>query len=89
MIFTTSFFWNSYPDEKYSGTPLPTSQNGSNIQDDEVTSVHRKMHSEHFKQSAKDVNQNATLYSPNSLVKAMYGLFNYIRNRAWFARSLS
>ena len=41
MIFTTSFFRNSYPDEKYSGTSLPTTQNGSNIQDDEVTSVHR------------------------------------------------
>ena len=40
MIFTTSFIRNPYPDEKYSGTSLPTSQNGSNIQDDEVTSVH-------------------------------------------------
>ena len=40
MIFTTSFFRNPYPDEKYSETSLPTSQNGSNIQDDEVTSVH-------------------------------------------------
>ena len=41
MIFTTSFFRNPYPDEKYSETSLPTSQNGSNIQDDEDTSVHR------------------------------------------------
>ena len=41
MIFTTSFFRNPYPDEKYLETSLPTSQNGSNIQDDEVTSVHR------------------------------------------------
>ena len=40
MIITTSFFRNPYPDEKYSGTSLPTSQNRSNIQDDEVTSVH-------------------------------------------------
>ena len=40
MIFTTSFFRNPYPDEN-SETSLPTSQNGSNIQDDEVTSVHR------------------------------------------------
>ena len=39
MIFTALFLPN--PDEKYSGTSLPTSQNGSNIQDDEVTSVHR------------------------------------------------
>ena len=41
IIFTTSFFRNPYPDEKYSGTSLQSSQNGSNIQDDEVTSVHR------------------------------------------------
>ena len=41
MIFTASFFRNPYPDKKYSGTTLPTSQNGSNIQDDEDTSVHR------------------------------------------------
>ena len=41
MIFTTSFFWNPYPDEKYSETFQPTSQNGSNIQNDEVTFVHR------------------------------------------------
>ena len=41
MIFKTSFFRNPYPDEKYSETSLQTSQNGSNIQDDEVTSVHR------------------------------------------------
>ena len=43
MIFTTTFFRNPYPDEKkiYSETSLPASQNGSNIQDDEVTSVHR------------------------------------------------
>ena len=41
MIFTTSFFRNPYPDEKYSETSLPTSQNSSNIQDDDVTSVHR------------------------------------------------
>ena len=41
MIFTTSFFLNPYSDEKYSGASLQTSQNGSNIQDDEVTSMHR------------------------------------------------
>ena len=41
MIFTTSFFRNPYPDEKYSETSLPTSQNSSNIQDDDVTFVHR------------------------------------------------
>ena len=40
MIFTTSFFRNPYPDKKYSETSLPTSQNSSNIQDDNVTSVH-------------------------------------------------
>ena len=34
-------FWNPYPDEKYSGASLQTSQNGSQIQDDEVTSIHR------------------------------------------------
>ena len=33
MIFTTSFFRNPYPDEKYSGASLQTFQNGSNIQD--------------------------------------------------------
>ena len=52
------------------------------------------MHSEHFKQKhnynkSKDVNQNVTLYRHNSLVKAMYGLFKYIGNRAWFACALS
>ena len=41
MIFTTSFFRNPYPAEKYSGAALQSSQNGSNIQDDEVTSMHR------------------------------------------------
>ena len=41
MIFTTSFFRNPYPDENYSETSLPISQNSSNIQDDEVTSVHK------------------------------------------------
>ena len=41
MIFIKSFFLNPYPDEKYLGTSLSTPQNGSNIQDDEVTSVHR------------------------------------------------
>ena len=41
MIFTTYFFQNPYPDEKYSETSLSTSQNGSNIQDDEDISVHR------------------------------------------------
>ena len=39
--FNYFIFRNPYPDEKYSETSLPTSKNGSNIQDDEVTSVHR------------------------------------------------
>ena len=43
MIFTTSFFRNPYPDEKYSGTSLPTSQKGSNIQDDEATDLLEKL----------------------------------------------
>ena len=45
-----------------------------------------------FKQSAnklKYVSQNATLYRPNSLTKAMDGLFKCIGNRTWFARGLS
>ena len=75
MIFTTSIFRNSYPDEKYSETSLPTSQNSSNIQDDDVTSVHRctlSILSKAQIQQVKDVNQNVTLYRHNSLVKAMY-----------------
>ena len=74
MIFTSSFFRNPYPDEKYSGTSLPTSQNGSKIQDDDVTSVHRCTLSILSKAQiqVKDVNQNVTLYRHNSLVKAMY-----------------
>ena len=30
----------------------------------------------------EDVNQNVTMYRHNSVVKAMYGLFEYIGNRA-------
>ena len=85
MIFTTSFFRNPYPDEKYSETSLPTSQNSSNIQDDEDTSVHRCTLSILSKAQIKqveDVNQNVTMYRHNSVVKAMYGLFEYIGNRA-------
>ena len=40
---------------------------------------------EHFKQSAnkvQDVSQKVTLNRPNSITKAMDGLFKYIRNRA-------
>ena len=33
--------------------------------------------------------QNFTLHRPNSITKAMDGLFKYNRNRAWFARALS
>ena len=47
------------------------------------------MHSEHFKQKSKDVNQNVTLYRHHSLIKTMNGLFKYIGNRARFARALS
>ena len=37
----------------------------------------------------KHVSQKVTLYRPDSLTKAMDGLFKYIGNRAWFARALS
>ena len=33
--------------------------------------------------------KKTTLHRPNSLTKAMGGLFKYIGNRAWFARALS
>ena len=33
--------------------------------------------------------KKTTLRRPNSLTKAMDGLFKYIGNRAWFARALS
>ena len=39
--FYHGIFRNPYPDEKYSETSLPASQNSSNIQNDDVTSVHR------------------------------------------------
>ena len=32
--------------------------------------------------------QKVALHRPNSITKAMYGLFKYNRNRAWFARAL-
>ena len=54
---------------------MPNSQNSSNIQADDVTSVHRRTLSILSKaqiQQVKDVNQNVTLYRHNSLVKAMY-----------------
>ena len=37
----------------------------------------------------KHVSQKTTLRRPNSLIKAMDGLFKYIGNRAWFTRALS
>ena len=47
---------------------------------------------EHFKQSAnkvKHVSQKVALHRPDSLTKAMDGLFIYIGNSAWFARALN
>ena len=37
----------------------------------------------------KYVSQKTTLCRPNSLTKAMDGLFKFIGNRAWFTRALS
>ena len=37
----------------------------------------------------QDVSQNVTLQRPNSIIKAMDGLFKYNRNCAGFARALS
>ena len=37
----------------------------------------------------KYVSQKTALRYPNSLTKAMDGLFKYIGNRSWFARALS
>ena len=37
----------------------------------------------------KHVSQKVALHCPDSLTKAMDGLFKYIGNRAWFARELS
>ena len=39
--------------------------------------------------SDKYVSQKTTLCRPNSLTKAMDGLFKYIGNGAWFTRALS
>ena len=43
-------------------------------------------HFEHFKQAqisqAQDVSQKVTLHCPNSITKAMDGLFKYYRNHA-------
>ena len=44
---------------------------------------------ENFNQSSNKVSQKTALRRPNSLTKAMDGLFKYIGNRAWFARALS
>ena len=37
----------------------------------------------------QDVSQKVTLHRPNSITKAMDGLFKYNGNRASFARALS
>ena len=63
--------------------------NGSNIQDAAV-----KLHSLYILSKVQinqvnDVSQKVTLHHPNSLIKAMYFLFNYNGNRAWFAHALS
>ena len=42
-----------------------------------------------IKAQDKYVNQKTTLRRPNSLTKAMDGLFKYIGNHARFARALS
>ena len=48
---------------------------------------------EHFKQSANKLSQTCQSKSciapPDSLTKAMDGLFKYSGNPAWFARALS
>ena len=41
------------------------------------------------KPQVQDVSQKVTLHHPNSITKAMVGLFKYNRNRALFARALS
>ena len=48
------------------------------------------MHSWRFLIKAQiNVSQKAALRRPNSLTKAMDGLFKYIGNHAWFPRALS
>ena len=70
----------------------PISPNGSIIQDAPVKPAHRCTLRDFLSKALinkyKYVSQKATLHRPNSLTKALDGLFKYVGNRVWFARAL-
>ena len=89
ITFLLLILSNCVRDESCRETLAQVSPNGSIIQDAAVN-----VHSLRFLIKAqinedKYVSQKTALRCPNSLTKAMDGLFKYIRNRAWFDGALS
>ena len=93
LIFRNNFLERhiskNLSDENYSGTSPPTSSLLQTVPTSKILQVPLCLDVlfEHFKQSANkpspfDVSQKNTLHCPNSITKAMDGLFKHEGNRA-------
>ena len=90
LFFRNSFFLhhlsNNFSDDKYSGTPLPTSPNSKTIQDVAITQLCLDALFGHFKQSANKPSlrcqSKSYIAPPKSITKVMDGLFKYNGDRA-------